>query len=116
MAFCHLLREVDGEEGDEPPGFPILPPHLVEPPVLPRAPLPTLPPEVVVREPDAPHPRQPNRHSRPRRVRLGHRVAGVIVDQHHRDHRPIQIDQLQRRDFYRLGQQENHLKVGREGK
>lgn len=91
----HLLREVDGEEGHPPPRPAVLPPHLGEPPILPLAPLPPFPPQVVVRQPGAPHPGERHRHRRPRRVRNRGRVGPVVVQQHHRDDGPVQIDELQ---------------------
>jgi hypothetical protein len=91
----YLLREVDGDEGHPPPGGAVLGAHLVEPPVLPPAQLPPFPPEVVVREPGAPQPRQGHRHRRPRRVRLGRRMAPVVVQKQYRDDGPVQVDELQ---------------------
>ncbi|ONK55864.1 uncharacterized protein A4U43_C10F1750 [Asparagus officinalis] len=68
------------------------PPHITKPPVLPRSPLPLLPPEIAMRQPQTPSPRQQNRHPRPQPTGLCFRVGFVVMGQHYGDHGPVEVD------------------------
>lgn len=89
-----LLRSIDGEEGDPPPMLPILSLHISKPPILSGTPLPLFPPKIVVSQPHTPQPRQHYHRPRPPRVELRQWVALVEMGQHHRNHRPVQVNHL----------------------
>ena len=74
-----LLRQADGEEGEEPPALREVARHLRVPPVLPLPELPFFAPKVGVRQPRGPRPHQAEHDRRARwRVR-GERVELVQV-------------------------------------
>ena len=92
--MSNLLREIYCKEGDPPPIPAVYPPQIVVSPVLSSSPPPLLSPKVAMSEPDAPRPCQRNHSCRSRRICDGRRMRGVKVHEHHRDHGPVEIDQL----------------------
>lgn len=96
----YLLRNVDGEEREPPPVFPVLFPQVVEPPVFSSAPLPIFPPEVVMSQPNTPNPCQDHDNHGSPLVVLPQRMRREVVNQHYRYHSPIHIDHLQKKKTF----------------
>lgn len=102
LVDLYLLRNVDGEEREPPPVFPVLFPQVVEPPVFSSAPLPIFPPEVVMSQPNTPNPRQDHDNHGSPLIVLSQRMRREVVNQHYRYHCPIHIDHLQKKnDIFR---------------
>lgn len=90
----YLLGDIDSKEGNPPPLFSILLAHLCETPILPSTPLPFLTPEIVMSEPDTPHPSQQNHDPGPPRIIVSQRVSCIVMSKHNRNHCPIRINHL----------------------
>lgn len=77
---AYLLHKIHWKKRNPPPVLPILAPHISKPPILSRTPLPLLPPQIIVCEPDAPDPSQQNNNRRSQSVRYRHWMAAVEVN------------------------------------